>query len=119
MVFDMKGKKMNNKDAKILELKGQILNCDVPFLDTIVEYLGKNKILYSDNYGVRSDEMDEKMEYLEAFMHLLYRGSKHSVGQYAENGFVRIVDYKGKTMKFTYYTGPETFVSVEDVPTQR
>ena len=101
------------KDDKILELKKQILEGKVSFLDTVVSCLNDNKILYSDNYGTYSKEVDADLAYLEPFMHLLYRGSKHSVGNMADSGFSRIVIYKGMNLKFKYYSGPETFVVVE------
>lgn len=103
------------KDDKILELKKQILEGKVSFLDTVVSCLNDNKILYSDNYGTYSKEVDADLAYLEPFMHLLYRGSKHSVGNMADSGFSRIVIYKGMNLKFKYYSGPETFVVVEKV----
>lgn len=103
------------KDDKILELKKQILEGKVSFLDTVVSCLNDNKILYSDNYGTYSKEVDADLAYLEPFMHLLYRGSKHSVGNRADSGFSRIVIYKGMNLKFKYYSGPETFVVVEKV----
>ena len=103
------------KDDKILELKKQILEGKVTFLDTVVSCLNDNKILYSDNYGTYSKEVDTDLAYLEPFMHLLYRGSKHSVGNMADSGFSRIVIYKGMNLKFKYYSGPETFVVVEKV----
>lgn len=103
------------KDDKILELKKQILEGKVTFLDTVVSCLNDNKILYSDNYGTYSKEVDADLAYLEPFMHLLYRGSKHSVGNMADSGFSRIVIYKGMNLKFKYYSGPETFVVVEKV----
>lgn len=101
------------KDDKILELKKQILEGKVTFLDTVVSCLNDNKILYSDNYGTYSKEVDADLAYLEPFMHLLYRGSKHSVGNMADTGFSRVVVYKGLNLKFKYYSGPETFVVVE------
>ena len=103
------------KDDKILELKKQILEGKVTFLDTVISCLNDNKILYSDNYGTYSKEVDADLAYLEPFMHLLYRGSKHSVGNMADSGFSRIVIYKGMNLKFKYYSGPETFVVVEKV----
>ena len=103
------------KDDKIFELKKQILEGKVTFLDTVVSCLNDNKILYSDNYGTYSKEVDADLAYLEPFMHLLYRGSKHSVGNMADSGFSRIVIYKGMNLKFKYYSGPETFVVVEKV----
>ena len=103
------------KDDKIIELKVQILNDNVTFLDEVVNYLKENKILYSDNYIKISKGFDKEVEYLEPFMHLLYRGSKHSIGNMAENGFTRVVVHKGVNMKFTYYSGPETFVAVEKI----
>ena len=101
------------KDDKIIELKAQILEGKVTFIDSVVECLEKNKVLYSDNYGDLSKETIKDLEYLEPFMHLLYRGSKHSVGPMAESGFSRVVVYKGHNLKFKYYSGPETFVTVE------
>lgn len=101
------------KDDKILELKQQILEGKVTFLDSVVSCLNDNKILYSDNYGQYSKEVENDLSYLEPFMHLLYRGSKHSVGNMAESGFYRVVVYKGQNLKFKYYSGPETFVIVE------
>ena len=103
------------KDDKILELKKQILEGKVSFLDTVVSCVNDNKILYSDNYGTYSKEVDADLAYLEPFMHQLYRGSKHSVGNMADSGFSRIVIYKGMNLKFKYYSGPETFVVVEKV----
>ena len=100
------------KDDKILELKEQILNDDVKFINVVSDYLRENRILYSDNF-MHSPEFDKQVEYLEPFMHLLYRGSKHSVGSMAESGFTRIVVHNGVNMKFIYYSGPETFVVVE------
>ena len=103
------------KENKIIELKKDILNGKAEFLDIICEIMDKNKILYSGNYGDLSKEEIKAIEYLEPFMHLLYRGSKHSIGNMAENGFTRVVVHKGVNMKFTYYSGPETFVAVEKI----
>ncbi len=102
---------------KVLELKKQILEGKVTFLDSVIYCLEKNTlpILYSDNVGECTAEVAKDLSYLEPFMHLLYRGSKHSVGHIAENGFSRIVVYKDNYLKFKYYAGPETFVVVERV----
>ena len=103
------------KEDKIYELKSQILEGKVTFLDTIVDLVKENKILYSDNFGLHDMNVKRDIEYLEPFMHLLYRGSKHSVGNMAESGFSRVVVYKGVNLNFKYYCGPETFVVVEPV----
>ena len=103
------------KDDKIIELKQQILEGRVTFLDSVLECLKQNKVLYSDNYGDLPKEIVKDFDYLEPFMHLLYRGSKHSVGNMAESGFSRVVVYKGVNLNFKYYCGPETFVVVEPV----
>ena len=103
------------KDDKILELKRQIINGEVTFIDSVVECLEVNKVLYSDNYGNCSKKAIKDFEYLEPFMHLLYRGSKHSIGTIPDSGFSRVVIYKGVNLKFKYYSGPETFVTVEKI----
>ena len=103
------------KENKIIELKKDILNGKAEFLDIICEIMDKNKILYSDNYGDLSKEEITAIEYLEPFMHLLYRGSKHSVGNMCESGFKRVIVHKGKYLKLTYYSGPDTFVIVESI----
>ena len=103
------------KEDKIYELKSQILEGKVTFLDTIVDLVKENKILYSDNFGPHDMNVKRDIEYLEPFMHLLYRGSKHSVGHMCESGFYRVVKHNDNYLKFTYYSGPETFVVVEIV----
>lgn len=103
------------KDDKILELKQQILEGNVTFIDSVVECLEQNKVLYSDNYGECSKKVIKDLSYLEPFMHLLYRGSKHSIGSLPESGFSRVVVYKGLNLKFKYFSGPETFVTVEKI----
>lgn len=103
------------KDDKIIELKQQILEGRVTFLDSVLECLKQNKVLYSDNYGDLPKNIVKDFDYLEPFMHLLYRGSKHSVGNMADSGFSRVVSYKGVNLSFKYYSGPETFVVVEPI----
>lgn len=103
------------REQMILKLKQDILSNNVEFLDIICNILEKNKIIYTDNYGKLSRTEVEAIELLEPFIHLLYRGSKHSVGNIAESGFNRIVVYKGKNLKLTYYNGPDTFVTVEEI----
>lgn len=105
------------RENSIVILKNKIMNNDVCFLDIISEIVDKNKILYSDNYGKLNEKEIEAVSYLENFMHLLYRGSKHSTGLLCENGFSRVVIHNGVNLKLTYYHGPETFVSVEKLET--
>ena len=100
------------KDNKILELKKEILNGKADFLDIIADVMKNNKILYSD-YCDLNDVQSTAISYLEPFMQLLYRGSKHSTGSVCESGFSRVVVHNEVPMKFIYYSGPETFVSVE------
>ena len=101
------------KDNKILELKKEILEGKADFLDIIAEVMTENKILYSDNYCDLNEVQSTAMSYLESFMQLLYRGSKHSTGSVCESGFSRVIVHKDVIMKFTYYSGPEIYVSVE------
>lgn len=101
------------KDNKILELKKEILNGKADFLDIIADIMKNNKILYSDNYCDLNDVQSTAISYLEPFMQLLYRGSKHSTGSVCESGFSRVVVHNEVPMKFIYYSGPEIFVSVE------
>ncbi len=101
------------KDNKIIELKKEILNGKADFLDIISEVMKNNKILYSDNFCDLNDVESTAVSYLEPFMQLLYRGSKHSTGSMCESGFSRVVVHNDVIMKFIYYSGPETFVSVE------
>ena len=101
------------KDNKIIELKKEILNGKADFLDIISEVMKNNKILYSDNFCDLNDVESTAVSYLEPFMQLLYRGSKHSTGSMCESGFSRVVVHNDIIMKFIYYSGPETFVSVE------
>lgn len=103
------------RDDKILELKKQIIEGNVTFLDSVLECLEKNKVLYSDNYGECSEKVVHDIEYLEPFMYLLYRGSKHSIGSVPESCFSRVVVYKGHNLKFKYYSGPETYVTVVEI----
>lgn len=101
------------RENKIIELKQQILEDKVNFLDAVIELVNKNKILYSDNYKTDdTKDYSNEMSYLIPFMHLLYRGSKHSIGHMAESGFTRVILYKNNYLKFTYNDGPETFVTV-------
>lgn len=101
------------KDNKIIELKKEILNGKADFLDIISEVMKNNKILYSDNFCDLNDVESTAVSYLEPFMQLLYRGSKHSTGSMCESGFSRVVVHNDIIMKFIYYSGPETYVSVE------
>lgn len=100
-------------EEMIVELKSILLNGEFTFMDRIVELVEHNKLFLSDNYEKIYKDDDKIVDYLIPFMHLLYRGSKHSVGNMCESGFSRIVIYKGYNLKFTYYDGPETFVKVE------
>lgn len=101
-------------DEKIKELKKEILDGDFSLMDSVVEVIKRNKVIYSDNYGNITKEEKEMFNMLVPFMHLLYRGSKHSKGTMCENGFIRIVEHNGVYLKFEFYSGPETFVSVEE-----
>lgn len=100
-------------EEMIVELKNILLNGEFTFMDRIVELVEHNKLFLSDNYEKIYKDDDKIVDYLIPFMHLLYRGSKHSVGNMCESGFSRVVIYKGYNLKFTYYNGPETFVKVE------
>ena len=100
-------------EEMIVELKNILLNGEFTFMDRIVELVEHNKLFLSDNYEKIYKDDDKIVDYLIPFMHLLYRGSKHSVGNMCESGFSRVVVYKGYNLKFTYYDGPETFVKVE------
>lgn len=100
------------RETEIRELKGKILKGDFSFIEKIYRIVLRNKVLFSDNFGEVSKDEKEAIEYLEPFMHLLYRGSKHSVGCQCESGFVRVVVYKDVNLKFKYYSGPSTFVEV-------
>ena len=100
-------------EEMIVELKSILLNGEFTFMDRIVELVEHNKLFLSDNYEKIYKDDDKIVDYLIPFMHLLYRGSKHSVGNMCESGFSRVVIYKGYNLKFTYYDGPETFVKVE------
>lgn len=100
-------------EEMIVELKSILLNGEFTFMDRIVELVEHNKLFLSDNYEKIYKDDDKIVDYLIPFMHLLYRGSKHSVGNMCESGFSRVVVYKGYNLKFTYYDGPETFVKVE------
>lgn len=100
-------------EEMIVELKNILLNGEFTFMDRIVELVEHNKLFLSDNYEKIYKDDDKIVDYLIPFMHLLYRGSKHSVGNMCESGFSRVVVYKGHNLKFTYYDGPETFVKVE------
>lgn len=102
-----------NREDMIYSLKLKILNGNFLFLDSIIDLVERNKMLLSDNYGEVNKFEQESIDYLIPFMHLLYRGSKHSVGNLCESGFTRVVVYKGKNMRFTYYSAHETFVKVE------
>ena len=104
-----------NTDGQITDLKIKILNGDFSFIDVILGIVKKNKVLYSDNYGNLNKEEINAVSYLEPFMHLLYRGSKHSKFNSCESGFIRIVNYNNINLKFKYYDGPFTFVTVEIV----
>mgnify|MGYP003290620923 CR=1 FL=1 len=101
------------RENSIVILKNKILNNEVDFLTIISEIVDKNKILYSDNYGKLNKEEKEAVSYLENFMHLLYRGSKHSTGLLCESGFSRVVVHNGINLRLTYYSATETFVTVE------
>lgn len=103
------------KESKIMKLKEDILNGKYEFLDIILEIVDKNKILYNDNYGDLNKEEKCAVDCLDPFMQLLYRGSKHSIGNMCEDGFYRIIVYKGKNLKLTYHSGVETFVTVESI----
>lgn len=100
-------------ENSIVSLKNKIMNNEVAFLDVISDIVEKNKILYSDNYGKLNKIEVEAVSYLENFMHLLYRGSKHSTGLLCESGFSRVLVHKGINLKLTYYSATETFVTVE------
>ena len=100
-------------EEMIVELKSILLNGEFTFMDRVVELVEHNKLFLSDNYEKIYKDDDKIVDYLIPFMHLLYRGSKHSVGNMCESGFSRVVIYKGYNLKFTYYDGPETFVKVE------
>lgn len=100
-------------EEMIVELKSILLNGEFTFMDRLVELVEHNKLFLSDNYEKIYKDDDKIVDYLIPFMHLLYRGSKHSVGNMCESGFSRVVIYKGYNLKFTYYDGPETFVKVE------
>lgn len=100
-------------EEMIVELKNILLNGEFTFMDRIVELVEHNKLFLSDNYEKIYKDDDKIVDYLIPFMHLLYRGSKHSVGNMCESGFSRVVIYKGYNLKFTYYDEPETFVKVE------
>ena len=100
-------------EEMIVELKNILLNGEFTFMDRIDEIVEHNKLYLSDNYEKIYKDDDKIVDYLIPFMHLLYRGSKHSVGNMCESGFSRVVIYKGYNLKFTYYDGPETFVKVE------
>lgn len=100
-------------EEMIVELKSILLNGEFTFMDRIVELVEHNKLFLSDNYEKIYKDDEKIVDYLIPFMHLLYRGSKHSVGNMCESGFSRVVIYKGYNLKFTYYDGPETFVKVE------
>lgn len=108
------------KEDGIRQLKKDILNGNFDFMDDVVTLVNRNKILYSDNWIHYQNESyneveKESVNKLEDFMHLLYRGSKHSVGNFAESGFQRLVKYKGYNLLFKFYSGPDTFVTVEKV----
>lgn len=100
-------------EEMIVELKNILLNGEFTFMDRIVELVEHNKLFLSDNYEKIYKDDDKIVDCLIPFMHLLYRGSKHSVGNMCESGFSRVVIYKGYNLKFTYYDEPETFVKVE------
>lgn len=101
------------KESKIMSLKENILKGNYKFLDIILEIVDKNKILYDDNYGDLNKDEKCAVGYLDPFMQLLYRGSKHSIGNLCEDGFYRIIVYKGRNIILTYHSGVETYVSVE------
>lgn len=101
--------------SKVLELEKKILSNDISFLDTIVNIMKNNNIIYSDNYGDITEEEKEAVLWLEPFMQLLYKGSKHNVGKMCESGFSRVIIHNGVSLKFTYYSGPDIFVSVEKI----
>lgn len=103
------------RENSIVALKNKIMNNEVEFLDVISDIVDKNKILYSDNYGKLKKKEIEAVSYLENFMHLLYRGSKHSTGLLCESGFSRVVVHNNVNLKLTYYSGPEIFVIVEKI----
>ena len=101
--------------SKVLELEKRILSNNISFLDIITNIMKDNNILYSDNYGDLTEEEKEAMTWLEPFMQLLYKGSKHSIGKMCESGFSRVIVHNGLSLKFTYYSGPDTFVSIEKI----
>jgi len=108
------------KEDGISRLKKEILKGNFDFMDDIVRIVDRNKILYSDNWSFcQKEELNEvekeSVSKLEDFMHLLYRGSKHSVGNFADSGFSRLIQYKGHNLLFKFYCGPETFVTVENI----
>lgn len=103
------------KISKVLELEKKILSNDVSFLNIITGIMQKNNIIYSDNYGNLTEEEKEAILWLEPFMQLLYKGSKHSTGKLCESGFSRVVIHNNLFLKFTYYSGPDTFVSIEKI----
>lgn len=101
------------KEDGIAKLKKEILNGEYSFMDDVVEIVKRNKILYTDNWGRQYSEKEvESVSKLEDFMHLLYRGSKHSTGNFCDCGFTRIIEYKGEYFLFKFYSGPETYVTV-------
>lgn len=108
----MGGLKMREKE--ISKLRDDILQGNFHFIEVIYKLVQENKVLLSDNFGEVTKEEEKAISYLEPFMHLLYRGSKHSVGRQCENGFVRIVKWNDTYLEFKYLSGPFTFVEVAE-----
>lgn len=100
---------------EIADLKHKILNRETMFLDTVVDIMQDNLMVYSDNHGSDSREVVEAFNLLPAFLELLYMGSKHSQGKSCESGFTRIIEHNGMLLKMIYNNGPEEFVSVEKI----
>lgn len=103
------------RETEISILRNKILDGDFHFIDVIYKIVKENKVLLSDNYGEVSKEEEEAISYLEPFMHLLYRGSKHSIGRQCESGFKRVIKCQDSYLEFTYYDGPFTFVEVVEI----
>ncbi len=103
----------NSTDLKVL--KKEIMSGSTEFMDILYEILYRNKVIYSDNFGEVSSKERKVLNTLETFMHLLYSGSKHTVGSYCTNGFSRVVYHNGIYMLFTYFSGNESFVTVDVV----
>lgn len=99
--------------ARVRRIKKDIQQGNVYFLDLIAEIMKENTIIYSDNYGEMDEEKSKEIWKVVPFLELLYYGSKHSRGELCEQGFARVVEHNGVLMLLTYYSGPDTFVSIE------